>query len=366
MRFGILLGDQPVNTSPTEHLDLILRVVEAAQKAGITYITIGQHYLYEGYRWLQPVPLLARLAAEIDDNVVLGTTVLIGPIHNPVFLAEELATLDIITRGRLVVGIGTGYLPFEYEIAGVSFKQRYSLLEEMIELMTKLWSQDRVTHHGRHWQLEDVPTHIRPVQQPRPPIWLGAMKETGVRRAARHGDVWTITPQQTVSQVRELIRIYAEERIARGLPLNKLPLRRELMIGKDFDDAVDKFAAVAREKYVAYAERGMHLLSDEAVRSQFISTIKDHVILGSAEECRRQIEDIAAQLPIGPLMLRPHWPGMDAEQAAAYLCEVGREIVEPLAELESTTFDSLLAAEGELATARPTEAVRKGENREGT
>lgn len=347
MQFGILMGDQPVNTSASEHLDLMLRKVEAAQKAGFKYLTIGQHYLYDGYRWLQPIPLLGRLAAEIDDDVVLGTTVLIGPIHNPVFLAEELATLDIVTRGRLIVGIGTGYLPFEYDIAGVPFKKRYSLLEEMIELMTKLWSQERVTHHGRYWNLDDVPTHIRPIQQPRPPIWLGAMKETGVRRAARHGDVWTITPQQTVSQVRDLIRVYAEERTARGLPLNKLPLRRELMIGKDFDDAVNRFAAVAREKYVAYAGRGMKLLSDEAVHNEFISTIKDHVILGSAEECRKQIEAIAAQLPIGPLLVRPHWPGMDAEQTVAYLEEVGREIVRPLADLESTTFDNLLASLGD-------------------
>ena len=133
MEFGILMGDQPVSTSAEEHLDLMLRKVEAAQKAGFTYLTIGQHYLYDGFRWFQPVPMLARLAAELDDHVRIGTTVLVGPLHHPVQLAEDLATLDVVTRGKLVVGIGTGYLPHEYEVFNKPYKQRYSLLEELIE-----------------------------------------------------------------------------------------------------------------------------------------------------------------------------------------------------------------------------------------
>ena len=344
MEFGILMGDQPVDTSPAEHLDLMLRKVEAAQKAGFKYLTMGQHFLYDGYRWLQPIPLLARLAAELDGDVRLGSSIIIGPLYHPVILAEELATLDIITRGRLVVGIGTGYLPTEYENLGVPFKERYGRLVEMLELIPLLWSQDRVTFHGKYWQLEDVPTHIRPIQQPRPPIWLGAMKEAGVRRAARIADAWTITPQQSIDEVTQLIRAYAEERIANGLPLTPLPLRRELMIGADLDDALAKFASVARGKYEAYVGRGMNLLSESDVREEFARTVQDHVILGSAEECRRQIRDIAARLPIGPLIIRPHWPLMDAEQTEAYLEEVGREIVQPLASLECASYEHVLAS----------------------
>lgn len=347
MEFGILMGDQPVESSPTEHLDLMLRKVEAAQEAGFKYLTIGQHFLYDGFRWLQPIPLLSRLAAELDDDVKIGTTVLVGPVQHPVILAEELATLDIITRGNLVVGIGTGYLPQEYEIMGKPFKKRYKLLEELIEVMTKMWTQERVTHHGEFYTIEDAPTHIRPVQNPRPPIWLGAMKAMGVRRAARLGDVWTITPQQTIDQVEDLIRIYVEERVKAGLPLNKLPLRRELMIGDNFDDAVNKFADVARVKYEAYSDRGMDLLADDAVRDGFVETIQDHVLLGTADDIQGQLTDIARRLPIGPLLIRPHWPGMDADQTAAYLKKVGNEIVKPLAGLESTSFD---ASMGEIAT----------------
>jgi alkanesulfonate monooxygenase SsuD/methylene tetrahydromethanopterin reductase-like flavin-dependent oxidoreductase (luciferase family) len=344
MQFGILMGDQPVSVPPEEHLDLMLRKVEAAQKAGFTYLTIGQHFLYQDFRWLQPIPLLARLAAELDDHVRIGTTVLVGPLHHPVQLAEELATLDIVTRGKLVVGIGTGYLPHEYEVFNMPYQKRYGLLEEQIALMTKLWTQDRVTFHGRFWQVEDRPTHIHPIQKPRPPIWLGAMKETGVKRAARHGDVWTITPQQTIEQVEQLIGIYVQERQRLGLPLTKLPLRRELQVADTFDAALTDFAAVAQGKYVSYAAGGMQLLEAERVREEFLANVQDHVLLGTGEQVRRQIRDIAARLPIGPLLIRPHWPGMDADRTAAYLDRVGREIVQPLAGLESIEFDEFAPA----------------------
>lgn len=344
MEFGILMGDERVAVSAREHLDLLLRVAEAAQRNGFTYLTIGQHFLYDGYRWMQPVPLLSRLAAELDDDVRLGTSVIIGPLYHPVMLAEELATLDILTGGKLVVAIGTGYLPHEYEWMGVPFTERYQRLEEMLNLMRQLWSQDRVSFSGRFWQLQDAPVHIKPLQQPAPPIWMGAQKELGVRRAARLGETWTVTPQQTVEQIDALARVFAAERTALGLPLNQLPVRRELMIGVDRDDALNRFVSVARSKYEAYADRGMRALSQDQVREHFNTTVQEHVILGSAEECRNQIRDLAKRLPMGPLLVRPHWPGMSADEAVAYLDEVGREIVAPLRHLRPVTFENFLSA----------------------
>ncbi|MXP24255.1 LLM class flavin-dependent oxidoreductase [Gordonia sp. HNM0687] len=343
MEFGFLLGDQPLSTPPGEHLDLLLRNVEAGQRAGFTHFTIGQHFLYSDFRWMQPIPILARLAAEIDDHVRIGTTVLVGPLQHPVQLAEDLATLDIITGGKLIVGLGTGYLEREYAAFDKPYSKRYGMLEEQIEILTALWTQDRVTYDGQFWQLDDVTTHIHPIQKPRPPIWLGAMKKVGVRRAARSGDVWTITPQQTVDEVAQLVQIYVEERQARGLPLTPFPLRRELQVADSYDEALRDFAAVARGKYVSYASQGMGLLDQERVEREFLANIADHVLLGTGAQVRDQITAIAGRLPIGPLLIRPHWPGMDAEQSALYLERVGREVVAPLKDLQSVGFDALVA-----------------------
>src|SRR4051812_42985913 len=109
MDVGIQLGDVPVGIDPASHFDGVLRQVEAAQRNGLKSIVVGQHFLWPETRWLQPVPLLARLGAEVDRDVRLVTQVLLAPLYPPVLLAEELATLDIVTEGRLTVGLGLGW-----------------------------------------------------------------------------------------------------------------------------------------------------------------------------------------------------------------------------------------------------------------
>src|SRR3954451_23709297 len=144
---GILLSDVPRSWGPKKQFDALIRQVEAAQRNGFTYITIGQHFLYGDLTWLQPVPVLARLAAEVDPGTRLVTTIMVTALHNPVVLAEELATLDIVTEGRLIYGSGLGYRSEEFDLMGIPFKQRVGRTEEGIELMRKVWRDDVVTHH---------------------------------------------------------------------------------------------------------------------------------------------------------------------------------------------------------------------------
>src|SRR4030095_10870057 len=122
---------------------------------GWTDCTIGHHYLYGDRRWLQPVPTLARLAAELDDDVTLATTIIQAPLYPPVALAEELASIDIMTRGRLVVGVGAGYRADEFNALGVDFTQRFAMLDESVAVMKRLWTEDDVTHTGRFSRLGD-------------------------------------------------------------------------------------------------------------------------------------------------------------------------------------------------------------------
>src|SRR4028118_720551 len=146
---GMLLSDVPSSVPPAQQFDDVRRIVAAAQQAGMTYIAIGQHFLYGDLRWLQPVPLLARLAAECDREARLATQstiahvehpglhgpgsagggrraarVLVPPGYHPVLVAEELATLDVVTEGRLVFGAGIGYRPPEVQHLRVPFKER--------------------------------------------------------------------------------------------------------------------------------------------------------------------------------------------------------------------------------------------------
>src|SRR5947199_10245714 len=115
VQVGLLLSDVPSAVSPAQQFKDVVSVAQAAERNGFTYIAIGQHFLYGDLTWLQPIPVLARLAGETNKDVKLCTTIVISPLFHPVVLAEELATLDVLTEGRLIFGSGLGYRSEEFD-----------------------------------------------------------------------------------------------------------------------------------------------------------------------------------------------------------------------------------------------------------
>jgi alkanesulfonate monooxygenase SsuD/methylene tetrahydromethanopterin reductase-like flavin-dependent oxidoreductase (luciferase family) len=335
VELGIIIGDERTSVAPADHFDNLLRQVEAAQRNGFTYITIGQHFLYGDLRWLQPIPTLARLAAEVDRNTRLVTTIVVAPLYHPVILAEELATLDIVSEGRLIVGAGLGYRTEEYRLLGVPFAERGARFEEALQLMIQLWTQDRVDHHGRFWTLEDARPHVRPRQQPHMPLWLGAHKEPGVRRAARIADTWTVPPEFTPARIAEFVEAFRDERSKAGRPMPQgFPLRREVMLGSSREDAMERFQQRARGRYIAYAERELGSHDPDAVRERFADAVKGHVVAGTPDQVIADLTALSLAVPVNPIMVRPHWPGMSAAEVTGYLDELGRDVVPALRSLQ--------------------------------
>lgn len=138
---------------------------------------------------LEPVALLTYAAA-LTTKMRLGSAVLLTVIRNPVQLAKELATLDQLSGGRLIAGVGVGgaYLP--ERVFGVPTEHRGRRFVESIEVLKALWTQPRASMAGQYWNFENVPMEPKPLQRPHPPIWLAARDAMGIRRAVRHGDGW--------------------------------------------------------------------------------------------------------------------------------------------------------------------------------
>ena len=334
MEIGVILGDVRTTVSPRDHLDLLLRQVEAAQRNGLTYITIGHHYLYGDLRWLQPVPTLARLAAELNDDVTLATTIIQAPLYHPVALAEELATLDIMSRGRLVVGVGAGYRSDVFTALGVDFADRFAMLDESVALMKRLWTEDHVTHTGRFWQLEDARPHIQPWQVPHPPLWVGAMGPVGVRRSARLGDGWPVTPETKIPDMVRLLSLYEDERERLGKPQVRHPLRREIVPAATTDAAFERFEYMAKERLVAYAQRQLATRDAGELTSSFREVAAKETFIGTPDECVAQIRELAAVVPIDPILVRAQWPHLTGDEVVAYLDDLGRDIVPAVREIE--------------------------------
>jgi probable F420-dependent oxidoreductase len=137
---------------------------------------------------LEPLTTLTYCAAA-TDRIKLGAGVILTPYRNPIVLAKTIATLDNLSSGRLILGIGQGGSPAESEAAGIDPREKTARFSESLRLMRALWMGERVTFQGRFWRLNDVTMKPPPVQKPIP-AWFGALSDSALRRAVRLGDGW--------------------------------------------------------------------------------------------------------------------------------------------------------------------------------
>jgi alkanesulfonate monooxygenase SsuD/methylene tetrahydromethanopterin reductase-like flavin-dependent oxidoreductase (luciferase family) len=327
VQMGLLLSDVPKSVSPAQQFKDVLRIVEKAQENGFNHILIGQHFLYGELRWLQPVPLLARLAAECDPGTRLVTQIMIAPLYHPVMLAEEIATLDVVTEGRLIFGAGLGYRPEEFDYLDVPFKERAGRFDESLELMKKLWTQETVNHHGKYWTLEDVHPHLSPVQQPHVPIWIGAHAIPGVKRAAKYGDAYACPPETPMPEVAERYAIVRDGFAARGKPFGPQPLRRNCLVADTREEAMVEYARVAQGRYLTYARKGLDVMKDTDLENEFAKAVSTHAVIGTPDDVVSQLTELATRLPVDPLLLRPQWPTMDCDETIRAIERLGRDVV---------------------------------------
>ena len=337
VQVGLLLSDVPASVSPSQQFRDVLRIVEAAQANDFTYIAIGQHFLYGDLRWLQPVPLLARLAAEVEPHIRLVTQIMIAPLYHPVLLAEEIATLDVVTEGRLVFGVGLGYRPEEFGYLDVPFRERAARLEESLQLMQQLWTEDEVHFHGRFWTLEGVKPHLKPVQKPHPPIWIGAHSLAGARRAGRFADGYACPPETPVDEVLERYAAVKEGFEARGKTFGPQPLRRNVLVADTREQAVTEYARVAQGRYITYAQRGLDVMADSDLEQDFAAAVAGHAVIGTPDDVTKQLTDLVTTLPVDPLLVRPQWPTMDADETIAAIKRLGTQVVPAIRALQPRT-----------------------------
>jgi len=168
---------------------------------------------------LDPLVALAHLAAH-TERVLLGTGVIILPQRNPLVLAKQVASLDVLSGGRLVLGIGVAYLEPEMTAIGVPMAGRGTRSDEYLAAMRSLWEDDAPAFHGEYVDFEGVDAHPRPVQRPLPVV-VGGHSERAFLRAARHADGWYgfLTGLRAMAEYREGLRA-ARERVGRSEPLH--------------------------------------------------------------------------------------------------------------------------------------------------
>ena len=330
MKLGLFINNQYLpGESMTGKIQNSVEQVRAARDAGFDLICTGQHYLAYPFQMSVTIPLLARLAAEAGEMQVAATVILV-PLHNPVDMAETVATMDAICGGRFVFGIGLGYRDEEYISFGTTRRERVGRLREALEVMKLLWSEEEVEFQGEYYQVPRVKPSTRPVQQPHPPIWVAANGDRAIRRAARWGYPWLINPHATVPMVAEQFSRYRQELDRHGQSAPQaLPMMRELYVAQDREQAFRESRPYLEGKYAAYASWGQdkELPGEESFTVPYEDLARDRFLLGSAEEVVQEIRRYEDQLGVNQLIFRMQWPGMEHEKLMREIEIMGRDVI---------------------------------------
>ncbi len=234
MRFGIALPTYPAGAT----VEGVVAVAQAAERLGFVSAWTTDHVIMPPeqagpYREIfEPLMTLAYLAA-VTERVKLGISVIVVPQRNGIVLAKELATLDHLAKGRLIVGVGAGWNADEFAMLGYAdrFHRRGAFLDETIEVWRHLWTTPEQPFSGTFYDLPTVAFGPPPVQEGGPPIWVGGSSVGARRRAGRVGAAWhpVGTPAGEIEELAAVVRDAAEKA---GRPMPEITPRLPITFGK--------------------------------------------------------------------------------------------------------------------------------------
>ena len=334
MKVGIFLTcQQPPGSDMIAALEGQYAMTRLARDRGWDAVATGQHYLSEGVRQVQLVPFLARLAAEAGEMTGIAG-VLLTTLHNPVEVAEHIASLDAIWRGNFIFGVGLGYRDVEFDAFGVPRGQRVRRFEQCLEVVKRLWTEDNVSFENDICKLTNVTMTCRPIQQPHPPIWFAANNDRAVRRAARLGDSWFVNPHATIPEITRQLALYRAELARLGKPFpTVLPYAREIYCAKDTPTALAMAGPYLAEKYRTYASLGAGrgiaratTRSTSPSRRYCATGLSSAVPRSAMSSCVPCWEEAGANF----LIFRTHWSGMPVGHALASMRLISDELLPAL------------------------------------
>lgn len=293
-----------------------------AEDLGFSLISLGHHYLTQS-AFFQPQSLLAYLAAR-TSTIRLGFGILLLPLLPPVTVAEELATLDVLSNGRLVVGVGAGYRRREFAAAGVPMHQRYARLEEAVHILRAFWSGASVTASGHFGTVENAQLHLLPIQPGGPPIWIAANGPRGLRRVAELGAVWIANVDGDDEFLHDQLRQLRIEFEALGGNGKAAP--GDWPVIRDASVAATTTAALKR----ARSDLLPTLLSSRNAQAPSGQDPDDFLsrrcLIGTPETILNRIRSWRDQLGVTEVILRLDWQGDQAAVLDA-LKLIGAEII---------------------------------------
>lgn len=313
-----------------------LRLASQAEELGFDGFYLPEHH-QESYWPSAPLITLAGIATR-TSRIRLGTGVTIMGLHHPVRLAEETATLDRISDGRLTLGAGLGYQGRDFAALGVDPAARVSLLEEGIEALRLAWTKRPFTFSGRRFEFRDVSIYPAPVQEPHPPIWLAAWTKAGVRRAARIADGWLTDPIHGLEAICALAEEYRRAAREAGKTPHVVLMRQFAVAPEDAAGTILALGELVTAVWRYYWRNGSFnfelepewqaIADPQAISADAV--IPKRVPFGNPGECARDFQEWMQALEPDYVIAVPTPSGAGAGQVAEMVRLLGSDIIPAL------------------------------------
>jgi alkanesulfonate monooxygenase SsuD/methylene tetrahydromethanopterin reductase-like flavin-dependent oxidoreductase (luciferase family) len=226
--------------------------------------------------------------------------------------------LDVLTGGNFILGVGLGYRQPEFDAFGIPLAERAPRFNEAIGLMRRLWTEDRVSHQGRFYTVNDAGISAKPVQPDGPPLYIAGFAEAPVRRAARIGDAWLIM-NNGLGTVMPLMQTYRAALKEYGRTPIEFPITVECYVGERNATAHEECRGPLEYKYNAYAAWG---LEDRPAQS-FEDLARDRFIIGDKASVKEEIARYRELLGVDHFIMRCQWPGLPQEQVLGSIRRLG-------------------------------------------
>jgi alkanesulfonate monooxygenase SsuD/methylene tetrahydromethanopterin reductase-like flavin-dependent oxidoreductase (luciferase family) len=325
----IVRGQHPAGDDIRARLDDDLALVRRAEALGFDGLVKGSHYSADPLQSVQQIPFLAQVAS-IAPRLRLICGLVLLPLHKPLDIAEQLATLDIMSNGKLVFGCGIGYRDVEFKAFGLTRKQAAARFEECLTAVKRLWTEDFVDMAGSHFTLDHASCTVKPLQKPLPPVWIGANADVAVRRAARLGDCWYINPHSTLTTLARQMDLYrrALDEYEKAFPA-ELPMRREVFVARSRDEAIRLARPYLETKYQTYRQWGQDKVMPQGddFDHDFAELLADRFLIGSAAEVAERLIDLERRFGVNHLVASVHWPGMPNSLALEQMQILAEEVM---------------------------------------
>jgi alkanesulfonate monooxygenase SsuD/methylene tetrahydromethanopterin reductase-like flavin-dependent oxidoreductase (luciferase family) len=320
MKVGLFINTQfPEGVSVADRIPEIVEQVRAARDAGFSSLWFPHHWLTHPLQMLQITPMMGYIAAHAQGMTV-GPNILILPPQNPMHVAEESATLDVLTGGNYILGIGQGYREPEFDAFGIPLAERAPRFNESIGLMKRLWTEDRVTHQGRFYAVNDAGISVKPIRPGGPPLYIAAQADASVKRAARIGDAWLIVNSGGLGKVAPLMQTYRTALAEYGRTPTEFPITVECYVGAHDATAHEECRGPLEYKYNAYASWG---LAGRRTETTFEDFARDRFIIGDAARVKDEIARYHTLLGVDHFIMRCNWPGLPQAQTLGSIRRLG-------------------------------------------